>query len=109
MFLAVDLSLFFNSYVNPVALKALGWKYYIVYDVWLAFELLIVYLFYIETQNTALEEIVKYFDGEDALLGGNLATDKARTLLVENGIDTKLPITTEHHEVGENEEKRTAV
>ena len=63
MFLAVDLSLFFNSYVNPVALDALKWKYYIVYDVWLAFELLIVYLFYIETQNTALEEIVKFFEG----------------------------------------------
>ncbi|KAL2060666.1 hypothetical protein VTL71DRAFT_9307 [Oculimacula yallundae] len=106
MFLAVDLSLFFNSYVNPVALDALGWKYYIVYDVWLAFELLIVYLFYIETQNTALEEIVKYFDGEEALLGGTVATDKARTLLVENGIDHKVPVTTEteHHEV--TEEKR---
>jgi len=106
MFLAVDLSLFFNSYVNPVALGALGWKYYIVYDVWLAFELLIVYLFYIETQNTALEEIVKYFDGEEALLGGTVATEKARTLLVENGIDHKVPVTTEteHHEV--TEEKR---
>ncbi|KAG4418078.1 hypothetical protein IFR04_008815 [Cadophora malorum] len=107
MFLAVDLSLFFNSYVNPVALDALKWKYYIVYDVWLAFELLIVYLFYIETQNTALEEIVKFFDGEEALLGGTLATDKAKTLLVENGLDHKIPVTTEHHEVGETGEKRT--
>ena len=32
MFLAVDLALFFNSYVNPIALEALGWKYYSVYD-----------------------------------------------------------------------------
>ncbi|CZT05724.1 related to hexose transporter protein [Rhynchosporium graminicola] len=107
MFLAVDLSLFFNSYVNPVALGKLKWKYYIVYDIWLAFELAIVYFFYIETQNTALEEIVKYFDGEDALLGGTVATDKARALLVENGLDNKVPVvsSSEHRETSD-EEKR---
>lgn len=32
MFLMVDIALFFNQYVNPVALKHIGWKYYIVYD-----------------------------------------------------------------------------
>ena len=91
MFLAVDLALFFNSYVNPIALSKLGWKYYIVYDVWLAVELLVVYLFYIETRNTPLEEIVKYFDGENALLGGDVATTKARELLVEEfGNDRKV-------------------
>lgn len=83
--MAVDLALFFNSYVNPVALDALGWKYYIVYDVWLAFELGVVYFFYVETRNTPLEEIVKHFDGEDALLGGTLATERAKQLLVEDG------------------------
>jgi len=41
-------AVFFNQYVNPVALGALGWKYYIVYDCWIAFELFIVYMFYIE-------------------------------------------------------------
>lgn len=81
MWLAIDLSLFFNSYVNPVALGKLGWKYYIVYDVWLAFELFIVWLYYIETSNTPLEEIVKHFDGEGALLGGAIATDKGRHLV----------------------------
>ncbi len=92
MFLAVDLALFFNSYVNPVALAALNWKYYIVYDCWLGFEFCIFYFFYIETMNTPLEEIVKYFDGSDALLGGDLATEKARQILVEEtGNDRTLP------------------
>ena len=81
MWLAIDLSLFFNSYVNPVALAALNWKYYIVYDVWLAFELFIVWYFYIETQNTPLEEIVKHFDGETAILGGAVANEKSRQLV----------------------------
>lgn len=88
MFLFVDLALFFNSYVNPVALAALDWKYYIVYDVWLFIELLVVYFFYIETRNTPLEEIVKLFDGHAALLGGDLATEKARHYLVEDGNNT---------------------
>ncbi len=48
MFLAVDLALFFNSYVNPVALKALNWKYYIVYSVWLAFETFVVWFFFVD-------------------------------------------------------------
>ena len=47
-----------------------------------------VYFYFIETRNTPLEEIVKYFDGEQALLGGDLATEKARTLMVEGGIET---------------------
>jgi hypothetical protein len=91
MFLAVDLALFFNSYVNPIALAALKWKYYIVYDAWLAIEFLVVYLFYIETRNTPLEEIVKHFDGDQALLGGDLATPKARILLVEEFGDDRKP------------------
>lgn len=83
MFLCVDAALFFNSYVNPIALAAMNWKYYIVYDAWLAVELTVVYFYYIETRNTPLEEIVKFFDGEAALLGGDLATEKARVYLGE--------------------------
>ena len=83
MFLAIDLALFFNSYVNPVALTALGWKYYIVYDVWLAFELFIVWWFWVETRNIALEEIAKCFDGDSAILGGDAATEKSRQLAEE--------------------------
>jgi hypothetical protein len=30
MFLFVNLALFFNNYVNPVALEDISWKYYIV-------------------------------------------------------------------------------
>jgi len=80
MFLAVDLALFFNQYVNPIALVNIGWHYYIVYDIWLAVELLVVWRFYLETRNTPLEEIVKHFDGEHAVLGGASATEKGRHL-----------------------------
>lgn len=105
MFLCVDLSLWFNQYVNNIALQAISWKYYIVFDIWLAFELAIVYFFYIETKNTPLEgklhpipsieslilttfpEIAKHFDGDRALVGGLAATEKARELAEDIGLE----------------------
>jgi len=95
LFLAVDLALFFNSYVNPIALGALSWKYYIVYVCWLAFELAVVWKFYIETRNTPLEEIVKHFDGDSALLGGDVANEKSRQLVDELDL---------HHGAGNEQE-----
>ncbi|KAL5359028.1 general substrate transporter [Aspergillus floccosus] len=80
MWLCIDAALFFNQYINPIALENLGWKYYIFYCVWLGVELTVVWFFYIETRNTPLEEIAKYFDGENAIVGGVAATEKAREL-----------------------------
>lgn len=71
MFLSINAALFFNSYVNPIALDALDWKYYIVYDVWIAIELATVYFAFVETRNTPLEEIARLFDGNHALVGGD--------------------------------------
>ncbi|KAE8380318.1 hexose transporter protein [Aspergillus bertholletiae] len=80
VWLCIDAALFFNQYINPIALDNIGWKYYIFYCVWLAFELVVVWFFYIETRNTPLEEIARYFDGETAMVGGAAATEKAREL-----------------------------
>lgn len=63
---AISLSLIFNQYVNPVALDAIKWKYYIVYCCWLCFELVFVYFFVIETKNRTLEETAALFDGDSA-------------------------------------------
>ena len=92
MFLAIDISLFFNQYINPIALARLTWKYYIFYDAWLLFELFIVWRFYLETRNTPLEEIAKHFDGESAILGGTAATEKSRQLAEEIDRAAPLPI-----------------
>ncbi|KKK22946.1 hexose transporter protein, partial [Aspergillus rambellii] len=81
MFFCVDLSLWFNQYVNPIALEHIGWKYYLVYCLWLLFEFFVVWRFYIETKETPLEEIVQYFDGDSAILGGGAATTKVTELL----------------------------
>jgi hypothetical protein len=69
----VTLALFFNQYINAIALDALKWKYYIAYCVFLAFEIVIIYLFVVETRYTPMEEIAKYFDGDETVDIGEVA------------------------------------
>ncbi|KAH9850352.1 general substrate transporter [Lenzites betulinus] len=60
----LSLTLAFNQFVNPWALDALGWKYYLVYCSWLIIELVFVVVFIIETKGRTLEETAALFDGE---------------------------------------------
>ncbi|SCO90265.1 related to hexose transporter protein [Fusarium oxysporum] len=57
----------FNGFVNPVALDAIGWKYYIVFVCALVLWLAIFYLAYPETRGLSLEEVSQVFDGKEAL------------------------------------------
>jgi len=56
---------FFNTYVNPIGLKDAGWKYYISYVVWLAFEVVFVYFLFPETSGRTLEELAFLFENEE--------------------------------------------
>jgi MFS family permease len=85
MFFCVDLSLWFNQYVNPIALEKIGWKYYLVYCIFLVFEIFIVWKYYIETKEIPLEEIVKKFDGDRAILGGAAASEKVQQITGTHG------------------------
>jgi len=69
----VTAALFFNQFVNGIALDALAWKYYIVYCVFLAFEIGVIYFCIVETRYTPMEEIAKFFDGDDAVDVGEAA------------------------------------
>ncbi|TFY70455.1 hypothetical protein EVG20_g2549 [Dentipellis fragilis] len=83
MNLTVSLTLAFNQFVNPWALDGIGWKYYLVYCGFLAFELIFVIFLVIETKGNlsstialgarlipvaagyTLEETAALFDGEE--------------------------------------------
>ncbi|KAK4251318.1 general substrate transporter [Corynascus novoguineensis] len=62
--LTVRFAVFFNTYVNPIALDNIGWKYYIVYCVWILVEIATVYLLFPETHNRTLEELSFIFEGK---------------------------------------------
>ncbi|KAG7662124.1 uncharacterized protein J8A68_004386 [[Candida] subhashii] len=49
--------LIYNGFVNPIAMDAIEWKYYIVYCCFLAVEVVVVALFYVETSGYTLEEV----------------------------------------------------
>ena len=51
-----------NTYVPPVAITRTSWRFYILYIVWDAFGVIIVYFFFVETKGRNLEEIDQIFD-----------------------------------------------
>ncbi|XXH05836.1 hypothetical protein Hte_012274 [Hypoxylon texense] len=63
--LTTRFAVFFNTYVNPVAMDRIGWKYYLVYCVWILVEIAVVYLLFPETHNRTLEELSFMFEGRD--------------------------------------------
>ncbi|KAF4975477.1 hypothetical protein FZEAL_7740 [Fusarium zealandicum] len=69
-------SIFFNSFVNAIALEAIGWKYYIVFVVLLAWFLVIAYFTYPETRGHTLEQMAVIFDGDEAVPAQAVALEK---------------------------------
>jgi len=62
----ISLALIFNQYVNPIALVAITWKYFVVYCVWIFIECIFLYRYVVETKNLTLEETAAIFDGDEA-------------------------------------------
>lgn len=48
---------FFTTFVNPIGLDNIGWKWLITYCCWLAFEICFVWFLFPETANRTLEEL----------------------------------------------------
>lgn len=87
--LTIQVSAIFGSYVNPIALANIGWKFYIYYCIWVLIVFLIVYFFFVETAGPTLEELAYLFEGDE---------DKKR--MIEKIEDTKEQVQYEEH-VGE--------
>jgi MFS family permease len=60
------IALFFNLFVNPIALQSIAWKYYIVYVAILIGICFTCWFLYPETRGYSLEEMAVIFDGENA-------------------------------------------
>lgn len=68
LLMCVMLSSTFNTYVNPIALASITWKYYFVFLAVLIFAIVVIYFAFPETKGRMLEEIAVLFDGDKAEL-----------------------------------------
>lgn len=69
-FIAIYSSLIILSFVNPIALQSIGWKYYIVFSSITAVSVVVNYFLLPETKGLSLEEIEGLFDDKDVSDGG---------------------------------------
>ena len=60
---------FFNTFVNPIALEAIAWKYYFVFLSILIAMVVCVWFGYPETRGLTLENVAWLFDGDQANVG----------------------------------------
>ncbi|KAH8422599.1 uncharacterized protein LDX57_000352 [Aspergillus melleus] len=51
----------FNSFVNPIGIDDLRWKFYLVYVAWLIVEATVIFFLYPETKGPTLEQIAHKF------------------------------------------------
>ncbi|KAL1590877.1 hypothetical protein WHR41_00150 [Cladosporium halotolerans] len=77
-------AIFFNTFVNPIALERIGWKYYIVFIVVLILLGLTVYFYYPETRGHTLEQMAVIFDGDDAEVpAATVMAERSRSIVSE--------------------------
>lgn len=65
--MTANLSLILGMFVNPIALRALNWKYYIVFCCLLFVLIFVVIFLFPETKGRTLEEIAEVFEGHKVL------------------------------------------
>lgn len=58
------LGLITGNQVNPIAMKAIAWKYYLVFCCILACLVVVIYFLFPETRGHTLEEIREIFEGK---------------------------------------------
>ncbi|KAK2768661.1 hypothetical protein FQN54_000517 [Arachnomyces sp. PD_36] len=102
MNLAIQVALTINNYANPEGFLHLqpNYKFYIIYTVWIAFELIFVFFLYVETKGPTLEEIAKIFDGPNADVA-QIHPEKMETEAISSGY-------TKEEEAGYPEHRYTA-
>lgn len=72
-----ELGQIYNNFVNPIAMDAIEWKYYIVWCCILAVELVVVIFTFVETSGRTLEEVAEVFDEKIESFDLKLIKDKA--------------------------------
>lgn len=62
---AINIALFYNTFVTEIAFTGAGWKYYFLFIFWDIFEFVFIYFFFVETSKRTLEELTHLFQGRN--------------------------------------------
>ncbi|KAF8550483.1 hexose transporter [Imleria badia] len=73
---------FLSEFVNPIGIDLAGWRWYIVYCVWNAFQVVFVYFVFPETSGRTLEELTFLYEGDHRQ---ELLEDSELEVLLEHG------------------------
>ncbi|KAJ9606427.1 hypothetical protein H2200_009388 [Cladophialophora chaetospira] len=90
---------FFTTFVNPIGLKNISWKWLITYCCWLAFEICFVWFFFPETSGRTLEELAFLFEDKALADKAVVAVEK----VVHHGDIDPVSIDPKNIEVGHAE------
>ncbi|ORY63314.1 major myo-inositol transporter iolT [Pseudomassariella vexata] len=86
---------FFSNFVNPIAMDAIGWKYFAAYCAWIFFEFCFQFIFYPETGGRTLEELAFLF--EDKELADRAVEAVEKQIHHEDNPAARVVSTEEHH------------
>lgn len=71
-----------NQFATPIALQKIGYKTYIIWACWNAFEFVISYLYNVETKGFTLEELDFVFEAPNPR---KMSTQKTRVMIATSG------------------------
>jgi MFS family permease len=81
-FLSVNIAMILNTYGIAVGIKEIGWKLYLVYDIWIALEIVLMYFTFPETAGKTLEELSSIFNAKSPR---KESTKKTKVQVYETG------------------------
>ncbi|KAM5341964.1 hypothetical protein ACJ41O_014995 [Fusarium nematophilum] len=64
-FLFINIAMIVNTFGISVGIKEIGWRLYLVYIIWIAIEIVVIYFFFPETAGKTLEELTAIFDAKN--------------------------------------------
>ncbi|OCL05099.1 general substrate transporter [Glonium stellatum] len=67
---------FFTTFVNPIGLQNIKWKWLVVYCCWIAFEIVFMWFMFPETGGRTLEELAFLFEDKSLADQATLAVEK---------------------------------
>ncbi|KAH6618828.1 general substrate transporter [Boeremia exigua] len=88
-YITASTGLIVGNQVNPIAMKAIGWKYYIVFCCILAALFGVIYILFPETKGRTLEEIREVFDGSTSVASEKIDPESEQPDRSDDRQDTK--------------------